>query len=146
MDTEQQSQACSFNRRIVIMFYDAILLFSVLFVATIIILPLTKGEAVPSHNLLYFFYLFLLRYLYFTWQWTHGGQTLGMKSWKVQLQEINQIQVSWENASLRFILAIPSIFFFGLGLVWFFFDSEKQSAHDRYSNTRLLMQKPEHKG
>lgn len=132
---------CKLPRRLAIMFYDTTLLTSVLFVATILILPLTKGEAVSSQNIIYPFYLFLVCYFYYVWQWTHGGQTLGMKSWKVQLQENDQVQVSWKNASLRFFISLPSILFFGAGLVWIVFDSEKKSIYDRYSNTKLVLKK-----
>ncbi|MDH5184728.1 MAG: RDD family protein, partial [Gammaproteobacteria bacterium] len=27
----------------------------------------------------------LVHYLFYTWFWTHGGQTLGMRAWKLKL-------------------------------------------------------------
>ena len=128
-------------RRLAIMLYDSILLFSVLLVATALIMPLTDGEAVSNNNPLYSIYLLTVSYVYFTWQWTHGGQTLGMMSWKVQLQQDEQVSVNWKRASLRFFLAIPSIWLIGAGLIWSLFDREKRSLHGRFSKTRLVLLK-----
>jgi uncharacterized RDD family membrane protein YckC len=75
-------------RRLAAIFYDSILLAAVLFFSTLIIMPLTHGHAIASGNILFKIYIYGICYLYFIWQWTHGGQTLGMLAWKIKLKEI----------------------------------------------------------
>ena len=63
--------------------YDLFLLTAVLFVATAIALPLNAGAAFTSGQYLYPVYLLAVSFLFFGWFWTHGGQTLGMRAWKI---------------------------------------------------------------
>jgi uncharacterized RDD family membrane protein YckC len=119
-------------------FYDCLLLFAVLFIATAVLLPFTHGEAIHSGNFLYFLYLTVLSYVFFGWQWTHGGQTLGMRAWKIILLDTNRKPITWMQAGKRFLLVILSWTFLGLGFIWALFNPDKITFHDRYSNTRLF--------
>ncbi|MGK0297226.1 MAG: putative RDD family membrane protein YckC [Gammaproteobacteria bacterium] len=130
---------CSLIRRLAAIFYDSLLLFAVLFAATIILIPFAGGRAIESENLLYFIYLTTCSFFFFVWQWTHGGQTLGMRTWKIKLFSMDSEPISWPVASKRFFLAIVSWLFAGAGFIWVIFDPEKCSFHDRYSGSRLYM-------
>lgn len=130
---------CGLLRRLAAMCYDAILLFAVLFLATALVLPLTRGHAIHSGNLPYDLYLLLCSYLYFAWQWTHGGQTLGMRAWRIRLVDAGGGGVSWRTATLRFCLALLSLAALGFGFLWARFDPRGLAFHDRYSRTRLLV-------
>ncbi len=130
--------SCGFIRRFAAIFYDIILLVAVLFLATAILLPITGGMAINNGNMLYFLYLLSCCYVYFTWQWTHGGQTLGMRSWKVRLVDNLGQYVNWMTASKRFLLALISWLTAGAGFIWGIFDPEKLAFHDRYSHTKLV--------
>jgi uncharacterized RDD family membrane protein YckC len=130
-------QVCGLSRRLAAIFYDSLLLFAVLFAATALLLPFTGGNAIQSENLLYFLYLTAWSYVFFTWQWTHGGQTLGMRAWKVKLSGIKDGPVTWQSAGRRFFLAMVSWLFLGMGFIWSIFDRDKLAFHDRYSGTRL---------
>lgn len=48
---------------------------------------------------------FLALALYFIWFWTHGGQTLAMRSWQVKLVSDNGMPVSLKQALARFLSA-----------------------------------------
>jgi len=122
------------------MFYDLLLLASVIFFTTLIIIPFNGGQAIDHGNLPYDFYLLIITYLYFTWQWTHGRQTLGMRAWKLRLLQQNNGNVTWRNASLRFLLAGISLLALGAGFFWSLIDPDGLAFHDRYSNTRLEME------
>ncbi|MEN8260121.1 MAG: RDD family protein, partial [Pseudomonadota bacterium] len=74
-----------FFRRLGAIFYDSLLLLSVLFVATALILPFNEGEAFHSNQHYYPLFLLILSLLFFGWFWTHGGQTLGMRAWKIKV-------------------------------------------------------------
>tara|TARA_B110000116_G_C16218601_1_gene308365 strand:+ start:68 stop:490 length:423 start_codon:yes stop_codon:yes gene_type:complete len=125
-------------RRFAAIFYDILLLVAVLFLATAILLPITGGKAINNGNMLYFLYLLSCCYIYFSWQWTHGGQTLGMRSWKIRLVDKHGLSVNWVTVNKRFLLASISWLTGGAGFIWSVFDLEKLAFHDRYSHTKLI--------
>ena len=84
------------------------LLMSVLFLSTLLILPLVSHTAIESGNVAYNFYLLIMCYLYFCWQWMNGGQTLGMKSWRIQVVNSDGQNLNGRQASLRFLAALLS--------------------------------------
>ena len=128
-------------KRLAAIFYDSLCLFSLFFLATLILIFFIEGESVASNNIAYDLYLVLITYLYFVWHWVNGGQTLGMRTWHIKLktQELNSL--SWGNATLRFALSLLSFICFGLGFAWALFDAEKLTFHDRFSHTRLINDK-----
>ena len=116
---ESNYLAPSFLNRLAAIFYDFLLLFSLLFAVTLfLVLPFNQGNAVASGNHLYQAVLLLLIYIYFVWHWTHGGQTLGMRAWKIRLISMDDAPVNKGQASLRFLLAIISTLCLGLGFAW----------------------------
>ena len=125
-------------RRLASITYDGLLLFSVLFLATAIVLPLNAGRAIPAHQPLYDAYLLGVSFAYFGWFWTHGGQTLGMKAWRVRLRSVPGPPVSWWQALARFSGAIVSWLPLGMGFWWCLLDPTRCAWHDRWSRTRLV--------
>ncbi len=119
------------------MFYDSLLLFSVLILATLAVLPFTRGEAVVD-NVLYDAYIIVIMFFYFAWHWVHKGQTLGMRAWRLRVVQDNGQSLTWWHALLRFMLAIVSLVPFGLGFWWIWVDKEKMAWHDRASGTRII--------
>ncbi len=122
------------------MCYDALLLFGIFFAATLIILPLNRGQAIAPHDALYTIYLLIVCFFYFGWFWTHGGQTLGMRAWGVRLLGQRPSGVSWGECLVRFLAALVSLIPFGLGFLWAGIDREKRTWHDHISGTRLVVQ------
>ena len=76
---------------------------------------------------------------YFLWCWTHGGQTLAMKTWRIRVLQANGAPLSLAAALRRYILAAAGISFGGATLWWAWFDREGQFMHDRLAGTRLVM-------
>jgi len=117
------------------MFYDLLLLVSIYFFGTLVLIPFNGGQPIEHGNLPYDFYLMAITYLYFTWQWTHGGQTLGMRAWKIRLRKVEGGNVTWRDASLRFLLALLSVPALGAGFIRALIKPDRMAFHDRYSNT-----------
>ena len=84
-------------------------------------------------------HLFLVLCVYFTWFWTHGGQTLAMKTWRIRLVAADGGAVSPGQAILRFVLCWPSLLLAGVGLLWALVDRDRQFLHDRLAGTRLTL-------
>jgi uncharacterized RDD family membrane protein YckC len=131
--------SCSFLRRLGAMFYDMLLLGSVFFFSTLIMLPFNQGMAIVHNNIPYDLFLLIISYCYFTWQWTHGGQTPGMRAWNIKLRAPDAGNVTWQRAGLRYLLALLAIVPLGAGFLWALFDRDKLAFHDRYSNTMLVI-------
>lgn len=125
-------------RRLAAIIYDTLLLLAVLFLATAIAIPLNAGRAFTPDQYLFSLYLIVVSFLFFGWFWTHGGQTLGMKAWKIRVLSINGSPVNWRQAAVRFSVAIVSWLVLGLGFVWSLVDRNRQTWHDRLSNTCLM--------
>jgi uncharacterized RDD family membrane protein YckC len=132
-----------FFRRLAATFYDLLLLIAVLFVATAILLPLNAGEAFTSQQFFFPVYLLLVSFLFYAWFWTHGGQTLGLRAWKIRVLTFDMKPISWKQALLRFIAAILSWGFFGLGFLWILIDKNQRSWHDHLSKTALFFTTPD---
>ena len=131
--------APGFLRRLAAQVYDLFLLIALLFLATALLLPFTAGEAISAQQtLIYRIYLAVISFLFYGWFWTHGGQTLGLRAWKIKVLTFDQKPISWIQALLRFASALVSWSFFGLGFLWILVDKNRRSWHDHLSKTALF--------
>ena len=128
-----------FLRRMAALVYDAILLAGTLFGATFAALAFRGGEAFRPHDPWFTGYLAAVSLLFFGWFWTHGGQTLGMRAWKIRLITADGAPMTWRRAVIRGAIAAPSAALLGLGYIWMLFDSQRRSWHDRASKTRIVL-------
>jgi uncharacterized RDD family membrane protein YckC len=124
-------------RHLVIMLYDILLLLSVLLLATLIAVAFNGGEAFGDRNPFFILYLFSVSGFFYCWFWTHGGQTLGMRAWKVHLIGQQQHDITWKQAITRFLVALISWLPLAMGYWWQWLGKDKQSWLDQFSNTRL---------
>jgi len=132
-----------FLRRLAALIYDLFLLIALLFLATALLLPFTAGEAVSTQQtIIYRIYLTVISFFFYGWFWTHGGQTLGMRAWKIKVLTLDQKPISWNQALLRFATAIISWGFCGLGILWILIDKNRRSWHDHLSKTALFFDSP----
>lgn len=130
-----------FFRHLAIIIYDSFLLLASLFLATVVILPLNRGEAFSSSQYIYPLYLLTISFIFYGWFWTHGGQTLGMRAWKTKILTHNKGAISWKQALIRFSIAIVSWLFCGLGFLWQCIDKNRYTWHDHFSKTALFLTK-----
>ncbi|MEW5756536.1 MAG: RDD family protein [Pseudomonadota bacterium] len=136
-------QPASFLRRLLAMFYDSLLVAALLLAASALVVALRKGEAVEPGSLWFGLYLLGVVYLFFGWCWTRGGQTLGLKTWKLQVVDFNGRPVTWRLAALRYLGAILSWLCLGLGFFWILVDKDKLAWHDRLSKTKVIRVRPQ---
>ncbi|MDZ7802867.1 RDD family protein [Thiohalophilus sp.] len=107
-------------RRLLAMLYDGLLLLAILLIASAIPLIFTGGEAIEGHNLLLTGYFLLICFGFFGGFWTHGGQTLGMRVWRLQVVDDDGGALDWLAALLRFLSGLPAWLVLILGLVVYF--------------------------
>lgn len=128
-------------RRFMAIFYDLFLLTAILFLATALVNAVNQGKAIDPDSpyiLLFDLYLVSIIFFYFGWFWTHGGQTLGMKTWKIKLISNDSQNINWKQVLIREITAVISWLCLGLGFFWSLFDKKRRSWHDMASRTTLV--------
>ena len=148
-------------RRLTAAAYDGLLLIALFFVVTAAIVAI-RQSGVPSGSGALQFVLAGTAWLYFAWCWVHGGQTVGMRAWKVRVvdrQGSAGARIGWGRASLRFgaawLPALPlaqipagvawqiaagiacAAFVAGFGAAWV--DRDGRCWHDSLSGTRLIL-------
>lgn len=130
-------------RRLLAMVYEALILIALLMFAGLVF-QLFRNPAAPGAKHFYQLYLFLVLGGYFTWFWTHGGQTVSMKTWRFRVENRDGTPLKFPRAVVRYLVAWLSLGVFGLGVLWSLFDHDRQFLHDRLAGTRLtLLQPPE---
>ena len=141
-ETDTGSPRPGFFRRLGAIFYDLLLLVALLAVATTLItLPLGMPEG--GYLLAFQWFLFeIIPLLFFTGFWWRGGQTLGMRAWRLKVVRMDGSPLSWGDALKRHLAALLSCLALGLGFLWIVIDRDGLAWHDRLSGTRLIRTAP----
>ena len=148
------------RHRLFCIVYEAMLVFGVLFVATwLFSVLLEQKHALYLRGALQD-WLFVVLGMYFCWFWTHGGQTLAMKTWAIRLVDKQGLAITWKRALARYalcwlaivpgmavahfsgvhgwmMLLMPALNFilWAAATRW---DTDHQFPHDRLAGTRLV--------
>ena len=166
---EQNLPTPGLLRRLASLFYESLLLSSVLLGATALLTPLVVWT---NHarwaELLMQLFLALVMFAYFGYCWVRGGQTVAMKPWRVRITLRDGQPLGWQQASMRFVVALVlfvalpaisylawqplmetkgqammlSLLWWALPLLWPLMDNDKQFLHDRLAGTRMLLLPP----
>ena len=132
-----------FWRRVGAMFYDALLLLALHIMLSFPYVWLTSGgQPSATAKIIYQSYLLAVCILYYTGFWVRGGQTLGLRTWRLKLVRRDGGPVTWKPALIRFAAALLSLLCLGLGFFWILFDRDKLAWHDRLSGTRIIWLPP----
>jgi uncharacterized RDD family membrane protein YckC len=123
MDELSASAPAGSLRRLAALLYDLLLILALLAILTFGLLPLTGGEAILTstqgwRGRLYHALQLLLAFGYFGICWTRGGQTLGMKAWRIRLETADGRPPNWADAGVRFMIGATLLFFATLG-IWY---------------------------
>ena len=126
-------------RRFGAILYDSLLVLALMMLATVPFIAIRGGEIVePSDNVAYQVTMLLVMYAFFVFFWTFGGQTLGMRAWRLRVETKHGAIPGFGVASIRFVLALVSLLLVGLGFLWQLWDKDKLTLHDRLSGTQVM--------
>jgi len=145
MSSNTIPQSVGFLRLLASISYDALLLMAVLFFATffLLLIPEEIRNTNPLVQIAKVLWYLLVSFIYFVGFWLKGGQTPGMKTWKIVLVDIQGDKTGIRQATLRFFAAILSWTFAGTGFLWMLVDRNHLTLHDHLSGSRLqLVKKP----
>ena len=162
----EQPPAPGLGRRLACFVYEGVLLFGVLMVAGLLYGTLTdqRHALLGRHGLQAFRFVVLGGY--FGWFWSHGGQTVAMKTWRIRVLRADGVPLSWARALWRYLLgwlwfapALLALWWAGAastgpifaalatgvagyaGLAWL--RPDRQFWHDVVGGTRLVHWQPE---
>ncbi|MFT5451519.1 MAG: putative RDD family membrane protein YckC [Enterobacterales bacterium] len=131
-----------FFRRLAALVYDSLVVTAILILTTaivMIVVAMFMGEtAITEQNILvenplYFSCLVATWFYYYAWCWRTGGQTLGMKAWRLKLVSNDNLTISYKNALIRFSSSLLGLANLGVLL------PSQRGWHDRLSHTDIVV-------
>ena len=127
--------------RLLAAIYDLLPLLGVWFFAGAIALGLSGGSLESHQELrkpLTQALVLAFTAAYFVVSWARGGQTIGMRAWRLRVTLADGARVTWPRALLRFGVALISFAAFGLGFWWALLDPQGRTWHDIAASTRVV--------
>ncbi|MER2494055.1 RDD family protein [Catenovulum sediminis] len=148
--TSPITKRAGFVRRLGAWVYDALIITALMLLASSLalafiyalnsmqLIELPMGMDVSEYartNWLYRFYLIFCFFGFYIWFWRRGGQTAGMKTWRLQLRSLDGDKLTHLQCILRLIFSL-----FGLSNLWVIFPwSKKRALHDIMSGTEVVV-------
>ena len=132
-------------KRLASMVYDLLILVALWIVIGFVFLAVRGvdfGKTHPHELQTELFPLLLLgTFAFYAWFWTHGGQTLGMRAWRLRVvnAHMDGRPVNLVQCLSRFLVALLSFFCLGLGYLWVLVSPSGDTWHDMLSGTRTLV-------
>lgn len=120
------------------MIYESLILVAVLFIASFIFHLVFRDTSSVFFRPAFQLYLLVVAGIYFTWFWTHGGQTLPMQTWKLRVTSAGGQRIYLKQALARYLFAVIGIFLLGCGFLWALFDRDGLFLHDRLAGTKVV--------
>ncbi|CEK11938.1 RDD family protein [Legionella hackeliae] len=110
--------------------YDSFIITALFFAFTTICLLFNHGTAIAAATRWYQFCLIALFVAYYMISLRYGGQTIGMRAWRLQLISKNG-NLNWQQTVRRLLLILPA---YVVGLVSF---HSPQQLLSQWTKTRL---------
>lgn len=124
--------------RLMALTYDGLPMIPLLMITSAIFLWLNGGRTVEHQPMLAgleFLTLWLLVGAYFVFSWRRGGQTMGMRPWRLKVVAADGKPASVRALCLRYAVAwlTPVV-----GLLWALVDAQHRALYDIASGTLLV--------
>lgn len=126
------------GRRLAALAYDALLLGAIWMMLTLA-LVLARGGAIPAGTLPHQLLLAASAAAFFIGFWMRGGQTLGMRAWRLRVERQSGEPLDLPTAALRFAAGLATAATLGAGLLWLWIDRDRLTWHDRAAGTRVVV-------
>jgi len=135
-------------RRFAAIVYDAFLLAGLWMIAT-----MAMTLVAPDHPIVLRLVVFCVGFAFFGWFWTHGGQTLGMRAWRVRVERVDGHALPATTALLRYLAGllpiVAALYCVSIagwiaspialaGFVPCWLDARKRALHDLVAGTQLV--------
>ena len=87
-----------------------------------------------SNSLIWIIYLVACVQYYYAWCWVKGGQTVGMRAWRLKVCKPDGSPLSWKDAYIRTFTSLG-----GISNIWSIVDKEKRGLHDFACDSRVVL-------
>ena len=136
MDTPQPYPA-PLGWRAAAALYDLLPLIALWFATAALALAVTAGT-LDYHAWWYRLSLLVVTGGYFVLSWRNGGQTIGMRAWRLRVVDETGASPSYAAGTLRFGVAVVSLAAACIGFLWCLYDRDRRAWHDIAAKTRLV--------
>jgi uncharacterized RDD family membrane protein YckC len=75
---------------------------------------------------------------YFVISWRRGGQTIGMRAWRLRVVRSDGRPLDTRQALVRFGISLLSLAAVGLGFFWALIDAQNRTWHDIAAETLVV--------
>ncbi|MCX7544099.1 RDD family protein [Marinicella gelatinilytica] len=103
-------------RHLAAFIYDLFPIIGLWLITSVVIVLIRGGDEVPPGTLWFQLLLTAELVFYFVFSWLKGGQTLGMRAWKIGIEDF-QTMTLWQSLA-RFLVGLVSTALLGAGL-WY---------------------------
>ncbi|RUO20018.1 hypothetical protein CWE08_08880 [Aliidiomarina iranensis] len=137
------------GRRVLAIVYDSLVVAAVIMFAFAMLLALlglltktgvvtlAEGEdhaALLQGNPITTIYLIAVLLWFYVGFWVRGGQTLGMRTWRLRVRNTDNSRITKKQALIRALTAL-----FGFGNLWVLFGKEKLALQDRLAKCEVVV-------
>ncbi len=132
------AQPAGLGWRLLALAYDCLPMIPLLMITSAAFLWLNGGRTVERQPLLAaaeFLAMWLLVGAYFVSSWRRGGQTMGMRPWRLQVVAADGSPARLRALWLRYLVACVTP---GVGLLWTLFDRQRRALYDIASGTAFV--------
>lgn len=130
-------------RRLAALFYDTLVMTGLLMVATFPYLWAlqwsTGADEVNPGDMSFRLYLLGLVLGYIWLSFRRGGQTIGMKAWRLRAENLNGQLLSTSQILMRTAVAIPALMLGGLGFWWCWLRRDRRTWQEVASDSRTRL-------
>jgi uncharacterized RDD family membrane protein YckC len=139
-------------RRLAALLYDMFLVASIWLCLGYVILfafglfadntsTLVDGEIIthPVLSLLQLIMMVGTMTFFYVWFWCRTGQTLGMIAWRIRALQHDNQPITPKQGLIRFVLAWPAFWAFGLGYLWMYVNPQRDAIHEKLSGTKTVL-------
>ncbi|MDK2779300.1 MAG: RDD family protein [Pseudomonadota bacterium] len=144
MPSDQNYPTAPLTRRLAALAYDGLILVALYIILGGLLVTLISKLAEGGDDMLRLSpataasLFYIICFLYYSHSWRRGGQTVGMKSWRIKVISEYKPEVTLSQCMLRSAIGFFSILAAGLGFLWMLFDKKQQTWHDKASMTRVI--------
>ena len=133
--------------RLLALLYDFFPAFGLWFLVAAVFVAI-RHDAITggATGLLEFVAIWLVTGAYAVISWRRGGQTLGMRPWRLRVLPASAGKPAWSRLWIRYTIGMASLLLGGLGFWWAWWDPDRLTWHDRASGTRMMREPKKHPG
>lgn len=123
-------------KRLVAWLYDALVLGGLWLTTGLIVILITPGETPVWLTQMA---VLTVTFGYFAISWVKGGQTLGLKAWRLYVVGQDSPKITWGVATWRLIFCVLTLAPLAFTLITAAIDPARRTLYDKLSKTSVVM-------